>query len=171
MYVTTDPTPADLPAFETDEACVEAIAHGSEPALRMLYDRHSAVVYGLALRITGSDEQAAEATIAAFAQAWSGAARYRGLRGNVQGWLTTIARLRALELLRNSPRDSAATPIGDHSPVAAALPDDTQRVLSLVFFGGLNQQEAATQLGLPLETVRRHVESGMKALRHRRESE
>lgn len=168
--MTTDPTPAQLPAFETDEACVEAMARGSEPALRLLYDRHVAVVYGLALRITGNEELAKEATAAAFAQAWGGAARYRGLRGSVQGWLTTIVRLRALELVRSSERASLQATSGDPSPLAAALPEDTQRALSLVFFEGLNQQEVAARLDLPLETVRRHVESGMRALRHRREA-
>lgn len=160
-----------MPAFETDEACVAAMARGDELALRWLYDRHSAVVYGLALRITGDPTLASQATIAAFAQAWSGAPRYRGLRGSVQGWLTTILRLRALELMKSSGGRRYDVLADGVSPFLAALPEETQQALSLIFFGGLSQQEVAERLGVPLETVRRHVESSMRALRMKREAQ
>ncbi|WP_337169835.1 sigma factor-like helix-turn-helix DNA-binding protein [Gemmatimonas aurantiaca] len=166
---TSNSAPPPSPDPESDEAYVQAMAQGLEPALQHLYARHAAVVYGLALRITGDSTLAADATVGTFAQAWSSAARYRGVRGTVLGWLTTMARIRALELRRTVGGPEHDVLAGGTSPLVVALPEETQQVLSLLYFGGLTQQEVADRLQVPLETVRRHVESGMRALRVKRE--
>ncbi len=148
---------------------MQAMAQGIDSGLQQLYARHAAVVYGLALRIAGDPTLAADATVGTFAQAWSSAAKYRGVRGNVLGWLTTMVRIRALELRRSAGRSPQDVLAQGTSPLVAALPDETQQVLSLLYFGGCTQQDVANHLRVPMETVRRHVESGMRALRVKRE--
>lgn len=159
-----------IPAPESDEDCVKAMAQGDERGLHCLYDRHAAVMYGLALRITGNPDAAADATVASLVQAWNSAARYRALRGSVAGWLTTMVRVRSLELVRSNPPGADDILSRGHSPLVVALPEETQQVLSLVYFGGWSQQDVAAHLGLGVDTVRRHVETGMRALRVLRES-
>ncbi len=159
---------SELSDAELHLACVQAMAHGDPQGLKRLYERHAAIVYGLALRITGDSATAAEATVATFVQAWNGAGRYRGIRGSVSGWLTTMARIRALELVRKAGSHVDVLSAGV-SPLVVALPDETQKVLTLAYFGGLSHQEVADRLELPIVTVRRHLESGMRALRVKRE--
>jgi RNA polymerase sigma-70 factor (ECF subfamily) len=168
--VTSDPAPTTPSDTETDVACLQAIAGGDELALRRLYDRHGATVYGLALRILGDPERAAVATVETFTQAWRDAGRYRGVRGSVLGWMTTIARLRALELARSGEGERYDVLADGTSPLVVALPEETQQAIALVFFGGQSQHDVADRLQIPVGTVRRHVEMGMRALRVKREA-
>ncbi|HEY0929156.1 MAG TPA: sigma factor-like helix-turn-helix DNA-binding protein [Gemmatimonas sp.] len=168
--MTSDPAPTTPSDTESDIACLQAIAGGDEHALRRLYDRHGATVYGLVLRILGDPEKAAQATADTFKQTWRDAGRYRGVRGSVLGWVTTIARLRALEMAR-ADHDARHDVLSDGtSPLVVALPEETQQAITLIFFGGLTQYEVADRLRIPTGTVRRHVEMGMRALRVKREA-
>ncbi len=65
-----------------------------------LYDRWSSSIFGLALRITREKADAEEVVVDAFAQAWRDAKRFEPGRGSVGAWLATIARSRALDLVR-----------------------------------------------------------------------
>ncbi|MEO7522246.1 MAG: sigma-70 family RNA polymerase sigma factor, partial [Gemmatimonas sp.] len=131
----------------------------------MLYDRHSVVMFGLAIRMVGESADAEEVVIDAFGQAWRDASRYDGARGTVAGWLTTIVRSRALDLIRSRGRrsrmtDNAAalvdTPVGMGEGFPApdrgvadveragavnvalqSLPEPQRRVIELAFFEGL----------------------------------
>lgn len=167
--MTSEDTPPPSDA-ESDVTCLQAIAGGDELALRRLYDRHGATVYGLVLRMLGDPERAAMATVETFTQAWRDAGRYRGVRGNVLGWLTTIARLRALDLARAGDEQRHDVLTDGTSPLVLALPEETQQAIALIFFGGYTQHDVADRLQIPVGTVRRHVEMGMRALRVKREA-
>jgi RNA polymerase sigma-70 factor (ECF subfamily) len=171
---------------------VSAMARGEERAASLLYDRHAAVMYGLALRMTGEPADAEEVVLDAFGQAWRDASRYDGARGSVAAWLVTIVRTRALDLVRARSRrarlaDSAATssvPVamggGIELPdeqVAASeravavtsaldvLPPPQRRAIELAFFEGLTHQEVAERLAEPLGTVKTRIRLGMIKLR------
>ncbi len=176
-----------------DLELVAAMARGDERAAATLYDRHSAVMYGLALRMVGEGADAEEVVLEAFAQAWRDAERYDTSRGSVVGWLTTIARTRALDLIRARGRrakmtESAATQLdapaamgegfrsadalvddADRaSAVATALnglPDAQRRAIELAFFEGLTHPEVAERLREPLGTVKTRIRLGMQKLR------
>ncbi len=182
------------PAADADDlSLVSAMAGGDESAASVLYDRHSAVMYGLALRMVGEAADAEEVVLDAFAQAWRDAARYDLTRGTVVGWLTTITRTRALDLIRARGRrarmtESAGTQLdepaamgeGFRSPdagideadralaVASALnelPMAQRRAIELAFFEGLTHPEVAERLREPLGTVKTRIRLGMHKLR------
>jgi RNA polymerase sigma-70 factor (ECF subfamily) len=182
------PTPATL-----DLDLVAAMARGEERAASELYDRHAAVVYGLALRMVGEAADAEEVVLDAFSQAWRDAARYDTSRGSVTGWLTTIVRTRALDLIRARGRRARMTddialdteapagmsegfPEPDQrvvdgeraSAVTAALrtlPDAQRHAIELAFFEGLTHHETAERLREPLGTVKTRIRLGMLKLR------
>lgn len=54
------------------------------------------MLLALALRICGQQPDAEEVVLDTFMQAWRDAHRYDASRATVAGWLTTIARSRAL---------------------------------------------------------------------------
>lgn len=169
------------------------MARGEERAASELYDRHAAVVYGLALRMVGEAADAEEVVLDAFSQAWRDAARYDTSRGSVTGWLTTIVRTRALDLIRARGRRARMTddiasdteapagmsegfPEPDQrvvdgeraSAVAAALrtlPDAQRHAIELAFFEGLTHHETAERLREPLGTVKTRIRLGMLKLR------
>ena len=186
------PDPAVPPS--ADAELVSRAARGDERAIGLLYDRYGGVLYAVAYRIVGQPADAEEVVLEAFAQAWREAARFEAGRGSVAGWLTMIARSRALDLVRaRSRRDrmtaSATADRPDASPgmsefrpdPAKALDHDERRqqvqqalatlsppqrqAIELAYFEGLSQSEIAERLRQPLGTVKTRVRLGMQKMR------
>lgn len=161
-----------------------------ERALGILYDRHSAVVFGVAAQFV-DEEDAREVLEDTFWQAWRQAEQYNDRRGTVAGWLITIARSRALDRRRKRQRsrvldlkesDVTAADTGHAAdcPLSQAisgdrrkrvleaigmLPQDQRETVMLSFFGGLSQSEIARQLEQPIGTVKTRARLAMTKLR------
>ena len=152
------------------------------------------MLFAVAYRIAGQRADAEEVVLEAFAQAWREAPRFEAGRGSVAGWLTTIARSRALDLVRARSRRDRLTAtaaadrpgtspaMGDFRPdPAGALDNDERRrqvrqaletlsapqrqAIELAYFEGLSQSEIAERLQEPLGTVKTRVRLGMQKLR------
>lgn len=176
----------------SDLELIAAVVRRDERAASTLYDRYSPVMFGLALRITGETADAEEVVIDAFGQVWRDAERYDGTRASVAGWLTTIVRTRALDLMRSRARrtrmgdavTAAGEPVamGTERPdpftdtmeherarhVSAALvdlPSAQREAIELAFFDGLTHQEVAERLAEPLGTIKTRIRLGMQKLR------
>ena len=76
------------------------MAAGDERALGELYDRYGGMAFSLACAIVGEHADAEEVVADAFAQIWRSAAGFDPARGSVAAWVATIARTRALDLVR-----------------------------------------------------------------------
>ena len=138
----------------------------------------------------GERADADEVVVDVFGQAWRGAAQFEPARGSVAGWLATIARTRALDLVRARGRRSRALERAaqlSEGDVAAGEPPDrdaeraeTRRLVTraladlpelqrhaieLAYFGGLSQSEIAARLNEPLGTVKTRIRDGMAKLR------
>jgi RNA polymerase sigma-70 factor (ECF subfamily) len=158
------------------------------PSLEALYDRYAGLVYGLAVRVTGSQEEAEEVVQDVFWQIWKGGARYDPARGRFTSWLFAIARSRCLDRLRarrrrslsDSPVDETTTPASAETPEVGAylaerrervqralgeLPEPQKQAIELSFFRGLSHSEIADQLGEPLGTVKSRIKMAMEKLK------
>jgi RNA polymerase sigma-70 factor, ECF subfamily len=175
----------------TDEALVAAVARGDERALGMLYDRYAASIYSLALRITGDRLTAQEVAQDTFVRLWKYAKDFDRQRGAFGAWLFAIARRRSLDVLRGRQRQAKiadGTFISDGgtlpepsqadtseqivlahviSQAVATLPRAQRQAIELAYFGGLTQQQIATQTGEPLGTVKSRMRTAMETLRTR----
>jgi RNA polymerase sigma-70 factor (ECF subfamily) len=177
-----------------DGDLIAQVAGGDERAIATLYERYGGVLYAVAYRIVGQRADAEEVVIEAFAQAWREASRFASERGSVAGWLTMIARSRALDTVRaRSRRDrltaSAAADRTGLSPAMGEWQPDPARVvehaerrakvrealeslapaqrqaIELAYFEGLSQSEIAERLQEPLGTVKTRVRLAMQKLR------
>lgn len=180
------------PLGDTD--LIGRAAGGDERAMGVLYDRYGQVVYAVAYRIVGQRADAEEVVLDTFAQAWREATRFETARGSVAGWLTMIARSRALDLVRARSRReritaSAAAERPDSSPAMGgwrgdpssgvdhaerqahvrlaleSLSPPQRRAIELAYFEGLSQSEIAELLQEPLGTIKTRVRLGMQKLR------
>jgi RNA polymerase sigma-70 factor (ECF subfamily) len=188
------PVPANRDVTAPDRELVSRMATGDEQALGRLYDRHGRTFHALALAILGEQADAEEVVADVFVQAWRTAATFDPARGSVHGWLATITRTRALDVLRRRGRRSRAldrvahlsaeggsdvAPPGE-SPERSVeageigrlvrqaldqLPGPQRQVIELAYFGGLSQSEIAAELRLPLGTVKTRMLTGMQRLR------
>jgi RNA polymerase sigma-70 factor (ECF subfamily) len=185
---------AEAPSQQDDLPLIAAMMRGDQSAMSALYDRYAPGVLGLALRITRERADAEDVVVDTFAQVWRDAGRFQAQRGSVAAWVTTIARSRALDLLRAKGRrgkldDAAGAEVSTSppamgtatpSPMSALLADERSRrvktaldalpasqraALELAYFDGLSQSEIAERLDEPLGTVKTRMRLGLRRLR------
>lgn len=183
--------PDSVRSLADDRELVRQVASGSADALGRLYDLHAAVVFGLARRILGREEDAEEVVQDVFSQVWRQAARYQTERASVAGWLVMLARTRAIDRLRartsrpdvvRGVSPDQAPPLAAVSPdpetvvasaddaravrqALVALPDAQRSLVELAYYDGLTHTEIAERTGVPLGTVKTRLRTAMFALR------
>jgi RNA polymerase sigma-70 factor (ECF subfamily) len=168
---------------------VGRVAAGDERAMGALYDLTSRRVFALALQILKDRGAAEEATLDVFTQVWRQAGRYEPTKGTPLGWLLTMTRSRAIDLVRTQKRrtereaaldEALSVPDGGANPedlsleaqdsgrirsALAVLPAEQREALVAAYFGGLSHTEVASAQGLPLGTVKTRIRSGLIHLR------
>lgn len=149
---------------------------GEERALDALYARHSSRVYAIALRVLQDAHEAEESLQETFFELWRSATRFDAGRASVEGWISTIARTRAIDRLRRrdvrqrtadlaslealpsvpTPEDeSSAARLKDLMKRAIdQLPKEQREAIELAYFHGLPQAEIAEATDTPLGTVK-----------------
>ncbi len=180
------------PSFDPtgDQELIVRLRAQDQSALNLLYERYSGVVYALALRIIGQSADAEDIVVDSFWQVWQQAESYNVSRGQLRGWIVTIARSRALDRLRvirraptvdSEEADNARRVLAsDDNPeqetwqaeqsaivsaALAALPKEQREALELAYYQGLSQSEVAARLGEPLGTIKTRIRLGMMKLR------
>ena len=120
---------ADLPEPTTgartqplpDEAAVIARASdGDRTAFAQLMEHYQSACYGLAWRLLGDPDQAADATQDAFIHAYRAMGSYRG--GIFRSWLLRITANASYDILRRQQR-RPTSPLPDPEEGAPELPD------------------------------------------------
>lgn len=179
------------PVETTTDAVGEAVrrcATGDHQAVATLYDLTSAKVYGLALRVLRNPAQAEEVTQEIYVEAWQNSGAFRSDRGSGLAWLLTITHRRAVDRVRSAQaavrRDTvyglealAGTPVDPADQAIATIAADRVRgamrsltdlqreALELAYFQGRTHSQVATELDVPLGTVKTRIRDGLTRLR------
>ena len=167
----------------TDFALLSAIRSGDEKAIEELYDRYSAIVYSVALRVLGDTGAAEDILQEVFMQLWRNPAAFDSSRGNLGAWLGVIARNRAIDGLRKRrPETDIADVVVSVEPDMASdaergramekvrealgtMPAAQRSALEMAYFEGLTHTEIAAKTGEPLGTIKTRIRTGLQALR------
>lgn len=164
----------------------------AEAALRELYDRTSAKLYGVALRVLGRRDWAEDALQEAYLNIWRVAGDFRMALSPPMAWMGVIVRSRSLDFLRRRATDRADVVVElddvlqDTLASDQAAPLDTaqaseqawalheclrklesrqREVVSLAYLRDLSHGELAEHLRLPLGTVKTWIRRGLEQLR------
>jgi RNA polymerase sigma factor (sigma-70 family) len=173
-------------------ALIDRVGLRDETALRLLYERTSPKLFGLAMRVVRRREWAEDVLQESFLTIWRAAGDYRSTLSPPMAWMGLIVRSRSLDFLRRRTADraqltqefddvmaetfesDAANPMdsADASEQAWALHQCLSRlegkqreVLSLAYLRELSHGELAEQLKLPLGTVKTWIRRGLEKLR------
>jgi RNA polymerase sigma-70 factor, ECF subfamily len=181
LTVPMQPTP--------DSTLIERMMAGDEVALSLLYDRYSAMLFGMLMRILRDNQAAEEVLQDVFMQLWRNAAQFDAGRGSLSAWLLVIGRSRAISRLRGrgsrevleetegsfantfvstqNIEDEAGRAELMRSLTAAMseLPSEQRQAVELAYFEGMTQSEIAAQTGSPLGTVKTRVRTAMQSLK------
>ncbi len=161
-------------------------------AFHALYVAASPKLFGFALRIVRRHELAEEALQDAFVSIWHAAGTYQGALSAPMTWMAAIVRNKALDILRRldtAPeldlaqfnaevleqlQDSADGPAealqtSDEARALAhcmaALERAQRQAIGLAFFHDLTHGEVASQLSLPVGTVKTWIRRGLAKLK------
>lgn len=168
-----------------EEELVERCRGGDGDAFRELLERHQAMLFGLAQRITGHREDAMDALQDSCVKAWGAIGGLQG--GSFRSWMSTIVARTALDRVRArrplSPleTDAGVIPLPDPHPgpetqalakervrliefALAQLSPDHRAIVLMRDLSGLSYEEIAEGLGVPVGTVRSRLARARVAL-------
>ena len=172
-----------------DDACerlLPKIAAGDSAALGELFAGEAGRLTAVARRIVRRPELAEEVVQEAFVSVWQRAGSFDPAKGAARGWLTTIVRNRALNMLRDGARmdfvdgeelEAHGQRSGDADAAFAALPESLalkrclsqldaprRRSILLAYVVGFTHGEIAAELKAPVGTVKAWIRRGVIAL-------
>lgn len=188
-------TPADDPERQIDVALLQRIALKDTEAMSLFYDRHSACLYGLALKMLWDEQDAQDVLQDTLVSLWNKAARYDPALSSPLSWTVVMLKHKAIDCMRGNERrqkklQRSSTDhgfAGDVDNLSAGEPvrrelrltvrkalDDLQpnqrHVLDLAFYSDLSHAEIAARLNLPLGTVKTVIRRSLLKLRNRLEA-
>ncbi len=178
------------PPLPDEAAVIARAAAGDRTAFTQLMEHYQSACYGLAFRVLGDPDRAADATQDAFVHAYNAIGSYRG--GVFRSWLMRITANASYDILRRQQRrPTTALPdpeetgfelpdLASISPVEAAarselyrhleaalrlLPADQRIAVVLCDVYGMDYNEVATMTESALGTVKSRIHRGRLRLR------
>ena len=151
--------------------------------MAQLYERYSAIVYSVALRVLGDTGAAEDILQEVFMQLWRSPDVFDANRGSLPGWLAVSTRNRAIDSLRKRRPETDITDVvvsiepdlavsTDWSrtlerirAVLGSMPQPQRYALEMAFFDGLTHTEIAEKTGEPLGTIKTRIRAGLLTLR------
>ena len=184
-------------AAMTDEsnlhALIARVALQERAALRELYDATAGRLLAVVRRLTGDEAAAEDVVQDTFVTVWTRASQFPALRSSPMAWLTTLARHRAIDLMRRRRSETSLTWHDDdgqerqHDIADASgspldqllerqaegrlagclnqLEDDRRGVVLMAYAEGLTHEQLARRLGRPLGTVKTWIRRSLLQLR------
>lgn len=165
-----------------------ATAHGDRSAFESLYQRTSAKLFGVCLRILGERSEAEEVLQDVYLVIWRKAKQYDADRASPITWLAMIARNKAIDRLRSGRVNRASVPIDftaelmDDGPGVVAMAEaasdgarlhdcmdeltgEQRGAIRVAFFEGCTYEELATRSDTPLGTIKSWIRRGLIKLK------
>lgn len=152
--------------------------------MALLYDHYADTLYGIAFKIVGSEEKAADVLQDAFVKIWKQSKSYDSSKGRLFTWVLSIVRNQAIDAVRKSGRrgeiqgDLADVSIEnepaktsnkstemDLETVLSGLEDEQRTLIEHSYILGYSHPEIAEKFNLPLGTVKTRIRSAMIELR------
>ena len=163
------------------EWLAHAFARRESEAYETAYRRYGARMQATALRLLRDRDTAQECVQDVFTQLWRRGTAYAAERGSLEAFLVTCVRNRALERLREATRGRAAiekidvreTYVLEEDPIereriaraVAQLTEAQAVVIRLAYFRAMTLSEVASQLQIPIGTVKGRLSAALRALR------
>ena len=176
----------------TDQALyIELLARSAlrdQDAFAQLYEKTSAKLFGLLLRILKQEDLAQDCLQQAYVKIWNSAGDYREGLAAPMTWMSTIARYCAYDMLRKLRREAnqddfdqqpeledefsdvfAAVNSGQESGrlmnCVKQLNENQHKCIMMGFYAGLTYPEIAGRMDTPVGTVKTWMHRGIASLR------
>lgn len=187
---TSDRLPECARTPDDDETLMHNIQQKDSVALEALFQKHRALLRGVALQVVHDHFVAEETLQDCMVDTWMNADLYLPAKGRPLGWLMIMCKRRAIDRLRRQKSYHGAKARFEDSlkvdPLwkdantgeidqaetrklldekLKLLPANQEEALRLSFFSGLSQRQIAEKTKSPLGTVKTRMELGIGKLR------
>lgn len=166
---------------------IAAVAKGDEAAFERLYAATRAKLFGVVLRILRRQDLAEEVIQECYVKIWSNAGQFNPSLASPITWMVSIARNRAIDLMRKRGELSIEEE-PDAMEVAADNPDplarremnddlkrllgcvgklepERQRLVLLAYYNGWSREQLAEKFNTPVNTVKTWLRRSMLEIR------
>jgi RNA polymerase sigma-70 factor, ECF subfamily len=168
----------------SDEVLIERIARGDRLAMQVLFARHHVRVYRFVLRLVRNEATAEDVISEVFLDVWRQAGKFEG-RSAVSTWMLSMARFKALSMLRRRTEDElddetagAIEDEADDPEVAlekkekgaalrqclTRLSAEHREIVDLVYYHEKSVAEVSGIIGIPEATVKTRMFYARKKL-------
>lgn len=165
---------------------LQRVATGERVAFDECVRQYGDLVWSIARKMTRSAADAEDAVQEIFLKLWRSADRFDPVRGSEPVFIATVARRSLIDRIRSAKRrpqevsidELQEAPQGSSSSGAEAcvearkaaealeqLRPEQRQVIALAVVNGLSQSEIATQMGMPLGTVKTLIRRGLLQVR------
>lgn len=166
---------------------IAATARGDRGAFRRLYDATSPKLLGVVLRIIRSRAEAEEVLQDAYSRVWFNAGSFSPTAGTPLAWLISIARNRAIDIVRvktpitlssNQDQEDWVERIADSRDESAEFADrealarcletvdgETRDMILRAYCNGDSREELAVSFSRPVNTVKTILHRGLASLK------
>src|SRR6201995_4562446 len=168
------------------EGLLDRCAAADPSALERLYELASPLLFAALTRILRRRSLAEEALQDVFVSIWQRAGQFQASRGRAMAWMMSIARYRAIDLLRHERSapvlvpdlPERAEPADEKEESSSWLPatgllerclgllnDQQRNCLELAYVGGNSHEDISRLTGNPLGTVKSWIRRALQSLR------
>lgn len=181
----------DAQAPASDEMLMIHLSEGCPQALNDLYQRYHGLLRSVILRVIHNAAEADDVLQEVYLEVWKRADSYCASKGKPLGWLITLARRRAIDRIRHLTAYRGATDryeteckhlqgdLGHFTEdddvcredmraflvsLLERLPDNQRVVVEKAYFDGWSQRQIASNMDIPLGTVKTRIELGLRKL-------
>lgn len=171
-----------------DDSILKRIAAGEAEAVSLCIRTYGSLIWSLARRYLNGDADAEDAVQDIFIELWSSAGRFDPAIASETAFVSTIARRRLIDRVRQrgrrpgtdslddddesdarhpaeAPRLEEETDVAIVERVLDSLPAEQRQVLALSLYEGYSHGEIAERLDMPLGTVKTKVRRGLIYIR------
>ena len=171
--------------FSEDE--LVALLKSDDPkGLNFLYDNYSGPLFGVILRIVGSQDMAEDILQDSFVKIWRKISSYDKSKGRLYTWIVNISRNTAIDSLRikdydlkskNQRLDNSVRSINRQynvstkidtiglKAVVEKMEPGSKLIIDKLYFEGFTHEEAAKELNMPVGTLKTKLHSAIRQLR------
>jgi len=171
------------PVAPVEKEILRLFEEGNVKAMDLLYDNYSDALYGVILRMVGSEAIASDVLQDSFVKIWQNSRSYDPSKGRLFTWLVRIVKNKSIDAIRKTgrkeeiqselkivhknDRSDSSDPTLQHdlNTVLSNLDKDQRNLIEHSYILGYSHPEIAEKFDIPLGTVKTRIRNAMKELR------
>ncbi|MGH6675455.1 MAG: sigma-70 family RNA polymerase sigma factor, partial [Xanthobacteraceae bacterium] len=166
---------------------IAAVARQDRAAFKRLYEHIAPKLFAILMRMLRNKDTAEEVLQDVFLKVWQNAGSFSSETGSAMSWLISIARNRAIDVLRSKNPAAPLSQSDNVDPFAnfaapgdpeaemmnisalrhclGAIEEPVRSCILLAYYEGYSREELAQRFGRPVNTIKTWLHRGLAALK------